>query len=115
LTNAEKMELRRQNEEVLRNLGHLPGVEYAPRRVDFNLVFASEADGPVSKDWVDNLGFGWEDRDDSVNAGTFEATARKILTPDVDNISDTEIALIEALSSFGGYVGGWEYFGDTVH
>jgi hypothetical protein len=115
LTEDEKMEVRRLNEEALRHHGHVPGVERAPRRVDFNLVFPTEASRSEAKAGIHDLGFDWKDEDDSVEAGTFEATAHKVLTVNVDSISDSEIALSEALSPYGGYVDGWGYFGDTVH
>ena len=109
------MELKRDNAKVLSNLGYTSGRELAPRRVDFNLVFPSIADRSQNEGPVGKLGFGWEPSETSVKSGTFEATAFRELHPELDAITEAEIALIEQVTPCGGFVDGWGFFRDTVH
>ena len=109
------MELRQENQAVLHDLGYVPGVELAPRRVDFNLVFPTEWSRSEGKSAVTSLGFEWTDCDEAVEPGTFEATAMKTLSPDADNITASEIALIEAITALEATVDGWGFSGDAVH
>jgi hypothetical protein len=115
LTEDEKMHLRGENEQVLRDLGYVSGVELAPRRVDFSLVFLTAADREQAKDGILALGFEWLNEDDAVEEGTFEAIATTVLSPSGESVTRSEIALREYLAPFGAKVDGWGFFGDTVH
>jgi hypothetical protein len=115
LTEDEKMNLLRENEGALRDLGHDPEADRAPRRVDFSLVFLNESSRSQCERSVKALGFDWKDSDEAVEEGTFEATAHKLLSPTAKAITESEVALVECLASFGAKVDGWGYFRDTVH
>ena len=115
MTDDEKMELRRDNEWVLRDLGYLPDVPHLPRRVDFSLVFIDVIARAQAKPKVMNLGFGWDDKVGAVKAGTVEAIAYTMLSPVVLEITDCEIALVECLAPLDAFVDGWGFWGNTVH
>jgi hypothetical protein len=109
------MELRKANAWVLSDLGFKPGHDLAPRRVDFNLVFPTTTARDQNETPVRDLGFNWELSVDAVKPGTFEATAYRELSPQLEPITHAEIALIEQITPYGGYVDGWGFFGNSVH
>ena len=109
------MELRRQNDGILRELGHVPGSQRAPRRVEFSLVFTSEAARSQSQEPLLALGFEWEESDEAAEEGTFEAVAMKVIPPTLDAVTENEIALIECLAPLDAKVDGGGFWEDTVH
>jgi hypothetical protein len=109
------MKLTFENGVVLRDLGYQPGVEIAPRRVDFNLVFPNVSARASIRGDIEADGFGWEDKETAVKPNTVEATAWIVLQPAVETITASEIRLIDFITDVGGYVDGWGFFGDTKH
>ena len=105
----------RENEAVLLDLGYAPGVELAPRRVDFSLVFSDVSVRSAAESRVISLGFDWQDDEDAAEPGTVEATAHLMLHPAAASITAAEISLIKSIEPLGGNVDGWGFFRDTEH
>ena len=109
------MKLKFENGVVLRDLGYVPGVEVAPRRVDFNLVFPNLSARASVRGEIEADGFNWEDRDTAVKQDSVESIAWRVLQPSVETITDAEIRLIDFVAKVDGYADGWGFFGDSVH
>ena len=105
----------RENEATLLELGYAPGVELAPRRVNFNLVFPDVYVRSAAEPGVTSLGFDWQDDEDAAEPGTVEATAHLMLQPAAASITAAEISLIKSIAPMGGNVDGWGFFRDTEH
>jgi Regulator of ribonuclease activity B len=114
MTSAEKMDLLRENAEVLHSLGYDPRVELAPRRIDFSIVFPNDASRLEAVAKLNEMGFEYELSDESVSPDMPEVNAFKVLHPTADAITDAEYTLNQYLKDFGARTDGWGLFEDTV-
>ena len=105
----------RENEAVLLDIGYKPGIERAPRPVNFSLVFPDETVRATAEAHVTSHGFTWQLSEEAVEPDTAEATATITLQPAARAITAAEIKLIDSIAPLGGYVDGWGFFRDTEH